>query len=187
MLFDSLDKIKRNSIISAILLIALGTVILICPEKYVPSMMLLFGYALIVLAIVLLLDFITCKKTLMDYILFVAALVILIVGICVSSYRSNVMFVLSVLFGLFLFFDGFRTMVHSFTYARRSKRKGWWILSILSGLLILAGILILWHPLVDDANSMMKAVGGTILFSAAVSCVRLIWTWPIRNTGADKE
>lgn len=35
MLFDSLDKIKRNSILSAILLIALGVVIIICPKAYI--------------------------------------------------------------------------------------------------------------------------------------------------------
>lgn len=181
MLFDSLDKIKRNSIVSAILLIALGILILLCPQVYVPSMMLLFGYALIVVSIVLLLDFIASKRTLMDYVWFVLALVILIVGICVLVSHGDIMFVLAVLFGLFLIFDGTRTMFHSFTYARRSQRKGWWILSILSGLLILAGIAVLWHPFVHDANTMMKVVGATILFSALVSCLRLIWTWPIKK------
>ena len=33
MLFESLDKIRRNSIFSAILLIALGAVIILCPVK----------------------------------------------------------------------------------------------------------------------------------------------------------
>lgn len=181
MLFDSLEKLKRNSLVTAILLIALGTLILICPAQYVPWMMLLFGYALIILAIVLLLNFLTSKKSLVDYVLFIGALLILLIGICTLAYRGNVVFVLSVVFGFFLMLDGLRTLVHSFTYARRSQRKGWWLLTILSCLLIAAGILVLWHPFVNDASSMMKTVGGTVLFSAVVSGLRLIWTWPFRK------
>ena len=34
MLFQSLDKLKRQSILAAILMMALGVVMLICPESY---------------------------------------------------------------------------------------------------------------------------------------------------------
>ena len=37
MLFQSLDKLKRQSILAAILMMALGVVMLICPESYVRS------------------------------------------------------------------------------------------------------------------------------------------------------
>lgn len=51
MLFDSLDKIKRNSIMSAIILAAIGIVILICPSSYVNSLILVSGYTLIIISI----------------------------------------------------------------------------------------------------------------------------------------
>lgn len=51
MLFESLDKIKRNAIFSAILLVALGAAILLCPDAYIPTMILGFGYSLVVIAL----------------------------------------------------------------------------------------------------------------------------------------
>ncbi|MBP5467603.1 MAG: hypothetical protein J6Y43_08610 [Clostridia bacterium] len=53
MLFDSLYKLKRNSILTAILLIALGTVILVCSERCVGLMIQKLGYTLVVRAIVM--------------------------------------------------------------------------------------------------------------------------------------
>ena len=38
MLFQSLDKLKRQSILAAILMMALGVVMLICPESYVNTL-----------------------------------------------------------------------------------------------------------------------------------------------------
>lgn len=70
MLFESLDKLKRNSIMSAILLIALVAIIIICPEKWIPSLMLVFGYALVVIAIVMMLNFFNGTKSLMEYLKF---------------------------------------------------------------------------------------------------------------------
>lgn len=52
MLFDSLDKLKRNSILSAILLMALGAIMLICPPNYVDLLAQVAGYILIVIAMV---------------------------------------------------------------------------------------------------------------------------------------
>lgn len=182
MLFESLDKIKRNSILSAILLIALGAVIMICPDAYILSLTNAFGYIIIVLSIVMTLDFFTSKKSLMDYLKFTGALVLLIVGICVLVFQDDIMHVLAWLFGFLLILDGGRTMFHSFTYARRSKRKGWWVLTILSFLLIIAGVVLFVNLGWDTPTQLMKVIGCAVLFSAVVSGIRLIWTWPLRNT-----
>jgi uncharacterized membrane protein HdeD (DUF308 family) len=182
MLFDSLDKIKRNSIFSAILLMALGAVMLLCPENYIDSFTLGAGYLLVIVALVMMLDFFSSRKALMDYIMFVVALVVLILGVCVLIFNEDIMVVLSRLFGILLVADGGRTIFHAFAYARRSERKGWWVLVILSVLLILAGIGIFVNPFFKTSNELMKGIGATVLFSALISAVRLIWTWPLRNT-----
>lgn len=184
MLFESLDKLKRNSILSAILLIALGAVIMLCPDNYVVSLTNAFGYTIIVLSIVMSLDFFSSKKSLMDYLKFTGALILLIVGICVLVFQNDITRVLAWLFGFLLILDGGRTMIHSFTYARRSKRKGWWVLTILSVLLIFAGVILFTNPWWDTPNKLMKVIGCAVLFSAVVSGVRLIWTWPLRNAKA---
>ena len=182
MLFESLDKLKRNSILSAILLTTLGAIILILPERLVPMLILVLGYVLVVLALVMMLGFLSSKKSLMDYIKFVAALAIFIVSICVLVYRSDIVPVLEWLFGLLLILDGARTLIHSFTYARRSQRKGWWVLTILSLLLILAGAILLVNPWWDTPSKLTKVIGCAVLFSAIISGLRLFWTWPLRNS-----
>ena len=85
------------------------------------------------------------------------------------------------LFGFLLILDGARTMYHSFTYARRSKRQGWWVLTILSLLLIGTGIVIFANPWWGTPDLLMKVIGFAILFAAIISAIRLIWTWPLRS------
>lgn len=166
---------------SSILLIALGVIILICPMDYIPWLIQLLGYTLIVLAIVMMLNFFSGQKSLMEYLKFVGALVLGIVGICVLVFQSDIIHVLAWVFGFLLILDGGRTMIHSFTYARRSKRKAWWVLTILSVLLVTAGVILFVNPWWDTPDMLMKVIGCAVFFSAAVSGVRLIWTWPIRN------
>ncbi len=181
MLFESLDKLKRNSIMSAILLTVLGIIVMICPRDRIPMLTLVFGYTLIIIAIVMMLNFFASKKSLMDYIKFVGALALLIVGACVLIFRDDLLRVLAWLFGVLLILDGARTMFHAFTYARRSQRKGWWVLAVLSLLLIVAGIIVFLNPWWDTPNMLMKVIGCAVLFSAVVSGFRLLWTWPLRN------
>ena len=95
--------------------------------------------------------------------------------------------VLAWLFGFLLVVDGGRTMVHSFTYARRSQRKGWWVLSILSVLLMGTGVILFLNPWWQTEDVLMKVIGCAILFSAIVSGIRLIWTWPLRNSKGGNE
>lgn len=95
MLFESLDKLKRNSILSAILLIFLGAVIIVCPQAYIPALTLAFGYALVIIAIVLILNFLSGKKSLMEYLKFTGALILGLVGIAALVYRNDIMRVLA--------------------------------------------------------------------------------------------
>lgn len=187
MLFESLDKLKRNSILSAILLIFLGAVIIICPKAYIPSLTLVFGYTLVVIAIILTLNFLSSKKSLMDYMKFTGALLLGLVGIAVLAFRSDIMRVLAWLFGFLLVLDGIRTIIHSFTYSRRSQRKGWWVLTILSSLLVITGILLFVNPWWNTPDMLMKVIGCAVFFSAIVSGIRLIWTWPLRNVKEESE
>lgn len=187
MLFESLDKLKRNSIMSSILLIALGAVIMICPETYIPSLTLVFGYTLIVVGIVMMLNFFSGKKSLMEYLKFCGALILVIIGICVLVFRGELLAVLGWLFGFLLILDGVRTVVHACTYARRSKRKAWWMLIILSVPLVVAGVVLFFNPWWESEVTLMKVIGCAIFFSAFVSALRLIWTWPLKNEKGGEE
>ena len=187
MLFESLDKIKRNAIISAILIMALGAIILLCPDIYIPTLVLGFGYALVIIALVMILNFFSSNKSLMDYLKFTGALILLIVGVCVLVFRGETIMVLACLFGFLLFLDGVRTLIHSFTYSRRSHRKAWWVLTILSLLLMAIGVMLFLNPWFGEMGSLTNAVGTAVLFAAVVSALRLIWTWPVKKEKGGDE
>ena len=187
MLFESLDKIKRNAILSAILLAALGAIILLCPDVYIPTLILGAGYALIIIALVFIMDFFSSNKSMMDYLKFTGSLILVIVGICVLVFRGETIMVLACLFGFLLFLDGVRTLIHSFTYSRRSHRKAWWVLTILSLLLMAIGVMLFLNPWFGELGTLTNAVGTAVLFAAVVSGVRLIWTWPVKKEKGGEE
>ena len=102
MLFQSLDKLKRQSILAAILMMALGVVMLICPESYVNTLVVTVGYGIIIFAIVEMLEFIVSKKALIHYITFTIALFIAILGVFILIYNQDLLKALGWLFGFVL-------------------------------------------------------------------------------------
>ena len=186
MLFEALDKLKRNAIFSTILLVSLGSIILICPEEYIPWLIVMIGYAMITFAIVQMLDFFTTKRALIHYIYFCGAMLVAIIGICVLINQENVVHVLSWLFGFLLVVDGGHSVFYAWFYTRNSQRKGWWILLILSLLLAACGVILFVNPWWTRPVSLMKVIGAMIQLSAAINALRLIWVWPLRG-GAENE
>ena len=70
MLFQTLDRLKRQSVLAAIITMSLGVVMLICPENYVNALVVTAGYIMIIFALVKILEFIAGKKALIHYIIF---------------------------------------------------------------------------------------------------------------------
>ncbi|MBQ6442210.1 MAG: DUF308 domain-containing protein [Lachnospiraceae bacterium] len=178
MLFESLDKIRRGTLLSAILLIALGLVILICPVAYIDSLILAFGYGLVIICIVMLLEFFTNKNMLVEYMNLVIALALGIVGLCVLIFRDDVMTTLAWLSSFLLLLHGVLTLRYSLTYARRSGKKSWWVFTLLAILLIACAIILFFNPWWNTPDMLAKVIGIAVFFSAAVSIIRLIWAWP---------
>ncbi len=180
MLFQTLDKLKRQAILAAILMIAFGVVMLICPERFVNAMVVTVGYVMIIFALVKILEFIASKKAPIHYIIFTGALIIAIFGIFILIYNEDLLRALGLLFGFVLVQDGIFTFFNALIFARRSNRRGWWVLIVLSVLLIGLGVLIFLNPWWDQPRLLMKVIGGALLFSAFVSALRLIWVWPFK-------
>lgn len=187
MLFQTLDRLKRQSTLAAILMMALGVVMLICPESYVNTLVVTVGYGMIVFAIVEMLEFVASKKALIHYILFTGALIIAILGVFILIYNQDLLKALGWLFGFVLLQDGLFTLLNALLFARRSNRKGWWMLAILAAALMVLGVLIFLNPWWDSPSLLMKVIGGALLFSALVSALRLVWIWPFKNEKEDEE
>ena len=187
MLFETLEKLKRQSILAAILMMALGVVMLICPESYVNTLVVTVGYGMIVFAIVEMLEFLGSKKALIHYICFTGALIIAILGVFILIYNQDLLKALGWLFGFVLVQDGLFTLLNALLFARRSNRKGWWMLIVLAAVLMALGVLIFLNPWWESPSLLMKVIGGALLFSALVSALRLVWVWPFKNEkeGAD--
>ena len=187
MLFQTLDKLKRQSILAAILMMALGVVMLICPESYVNTLVVTMGYGMIVFALVEMLEFVASRKALIHYILFTGALIIAILGVFILIYNQDLLKALGWLFGFVLLQDGLFTLLNALLFARRSNRKGWWMLVVLAVALMALGVLIFLNPWWDSPSLLMRVIGSALLFSAFVSALRLVWIWPFKNEKEDAE
>ena len=180
MLFQELSKIKRSSIMTSIILVAVGIVMIMCPAQYVDSLVSVLGYGMVIFAAVMMLNFISAKKSLINYIKFAGALVMMLLGISVLVF-SNIVLIIGIVFGLVLIGDGILTIINTVLYVRRAQRKGWWFLVLLSVLMILAGLVILVNPWWNEPIKLFDVIGGMLLFSSLVSIVRLIIIWPIKD------
>ena len=185
MLFQTLDKLRKQSVLAAIIMMSLGVVMLICPAKYINSLVVTAGYIMIIFALVQILEFIAGKKALIHYIIFTGALTLMIFGIFILIYNENVLQVLKWLFGFVLLQDGIFSVLNALIFARRSKRRGWWILIMLSCMLMAIGIFIIANPWWNSPRFLMKVIGGALLFSAFASALRLIWVWPFKTEEGD--
>ena len=126
-------------------------------------------------------QFISGKKALIHYIVFTGALIIAILGIFILIYNKDLLKALGWLFGFVLVQDGLFTLLNALLFARRSNRKGWWMLVVLAVALLTLGVTIFLNPWWDSPSLLMKVIGGALLFSAFVSALRLVWVWPFKN------
>ena len=180
MLLEELSKIKRSSIMTSIILAAIGIVMILCPPQYVGSLVAVLGYVLAILSGVMILNYITNKKSLINCVKFAGALIILLLGIAILVFE-NIMLFIGIVFGVVLVADGLITMINTWMYARRAKLKGWWLLVLFSLLLIAGGVIILVNPWWNETLKLFDVIGMMLLFSSLVGIVRLIIIWPIKD------
>lgn len=181
MLFQELGKLKRRMVMTSVIMIAVGILMLIWPESLVDVLISAAGYALLVLAVYMALDFSSGKRVLVNYIYLTGALLIGILGAAILFFRENILQALGVLFGIFLILEGLNELLNTWKYARRAKRAGWPLMILLSLLLIASGIVIFANPWWDTPGALMKVIGGMMLFSSAVGIIHVIMIWPFKN------
>lgn len=181
MLFQELGKLKRTSIMSSIIMVAVGELMIMCPEQYVNSLVSVLGYGLLIFAAVIILDFISGKKVLMNYIYLSGALVLALVGAAILVFDSDAVRVIGLVFGVWLIGVGLVDIINALMYARRAGRQGWWVLAVLSVLLIVCGLVVLVNPWWSEPVKLFDVIGGMLLFSSVVSIVRLVLVWPIKG------
>ena len=179
MLFQELNKIKRSSIVMSITLMALGLMMAMCPERYINSLISTLGCILIIVAVVMILEYLDSKKVLFNTVLLTIAIVMGLVGIAVLVFENHILQILGWSFGVLAVIQGIETMYNAIMYVRPSKRPGWWMLMLLGAVLIAMGVLIFLNPWWDTPRALLKVIGLTLLFDAGIGILRLIFIWPI--------
>lgn len=180
MLFQELNKIKRTSINISMVLMTLGLIMVICPERYIDALVEGLGYVMLVVAIVMVLNYLSSKKVLFNTIQLMAALILGLVGTSVLVFKDHVLQILGWAFGVLMVLQGIETTYSALMYVRPSKRRGWWLLTILAVLLLAIGVLIFLNPWWNTPADLLKIIGAALLFDALVGLLRLIWIWPIK-------
>ena len=181
MLFQSLDKLKRNAIMTTIVLMFIGNTLMFVPETYFAFLDSALGFALLVVAVTGIFHFISSGKALIHYIYLALSLFSGLMGIMFFVFDDFLLQLLTWLVGVIPILFGVYGIWHAIAFARRSGRKGWWILIILSAALMVFGGVIFWNPWMDSTRATIQVIGGTLMFSAIISALRLIWLWPIRR------
>ncbi|MBR3629211.1 MAG: DUF308 domain-containing protein, partial [Oscillospiraceae bacterium] len=102
-------------------------------------------------------------------------------GIMIMLYEGIFLWILSWLVGIFPILSGIHGIFHTLAFLRHSGKQGWWVLVLLSALLIVFGGIVLWHPWLTSTQAMLQVVGGVMLYSALVSGLKLIWLWPVQK------
>ena len=186
MLFNSLDKFKRKLVMMIIFLMFIGLTLFVVPVSYIPMLGKILGFGFLVFSILHMFEFIGSNKALIHYIRLFIGLLMGLAGILLFAIDGLFMALLNWLVGTIPLLLGGIGIYYALTYARRSGRKGWGVLVLLSCLLLLFGTIIFWNPWTDDPRKILYVIGGTLFYSAVVYAASLFWIWPFRqNTESD--
>lgn len=180
-MFETLDKIKRDSIMTTIIFIFAGNLLLIIPEPYIPFLSNAVGFVLLVVSVATVFNYMGSAKALIHYIKLAGGLFAGLFGIMLFTFDELFILVLTALVGVIPFLLGLYGIYHAVAFARRSKRRGWWILIILSSLLIIFGGFAFLNPWKESAQAVLQVTGGSLMYSAFVSLLSLIWIWPVHR------
>ena len=181
MLFNELDKIKRSAVMTTIVLIFVGNILLVTPEGYIPVIGGALGYGLLVTGCMVLFHFIGSRKSLIHYIELTLGLFAGLLGVMIFVFDNLILQMLSWFVGLIPIVLGIYGIGHALNFTRKTGRKGWWILILLSVLMIAGGLAILINPWWNETTELFFVIGVMLLFSSLVSIVRLIIIWPIKD------
>lgn len=178
MLFEALDRVKRTVVMTVIYFMFFGLVLLVVPESSLPLLGEAVGFVLSVSAVLAIFDFIASKRVLIDCLRLVMGLFKGVIGVMIVTFDgffSELLWwavcTLPVILGGLLLY-------HAFTFARRSGRRGWWVLVLLAMLLLVFAILVLWNPWNIRPVHSARIVGGVLSYDAVVSALSLVWIWP---------
>ena len=185
---EGLNKIKQQSIMTAIMLMAAGLILVIWPTEFIGTLLKTASAILIIWAMLIVMNYTQSKKRFMDDLRLIGGLILGLFGLWIMAFDVETVGVLKWGLGLLLIIDGLHSCLHGIIYARRAHRRCWGFLIPISLIIIALGVLIIICPFGDGSvASQMHSIGWMVVGAAATSMIRLIWMWPLREPKAKKE
>ncbi len=181
MLFQELERMKRDRIMTSIVMIAIGLIMIMSPVRYMGQLVSIIGYALLIGCTAMILDYLESKKALMNYIYLTGAIAVGLLGMYVLLIRSDILLLLRLLFGLWFLADGMYAFYSAVTYARRAGSKVWSTLTFLALIESAEGVILLIGPWWETPAEIKPVIGIMLLVSSVISIIRLVLTWPIKS------
>ncbi len=181
MLFQELGKMKRDRIMTSIVMIAIGLIMIMSPVRYMAPLVSVMGYALLIGCTAMILDYFESKKALVNYIYLTGAIAAGLLGLYVLLIRSDILLLLRLLFGLWFLADGLYAYYNAVTFARRAGSKVWGTLTLLALIELVEGVILLISPWWYTPAEIKPVIGIMLLVSSVISIIRLILTWPIKG------
>ena len=181
MLFEGLSKVKRLSLMSSIVLMAIGIFLVLWPGDQIALLMEIIGIMLGIIAIILFFNHLSSKKSMADYMLFTLALILGILGVTIITFKIETIYVLSWIFGIIITMDGIHGLVHTLVFVRRSHSKSWKLLLPLAILLLLIGLTIIIHPWWNTPEKIKLVIGWMIVAASLIGFIRMMIVWPIQD------
>ncbi len=180
MLSREIDKIKSRTLMTAIVMMFAGLALLILPTSNYETIGFVTGSAFLVFSIYEILCYIARAGTGVGYIHLIVGMIMGIAGLAFLIYPNFLLWSLWALVSLMPLLVGHYGLIHALGYTRRSGRRGWWVLLILSALLLGFVLFVIINPFADTPEAQMRVVGGTLMYSSIIQALALIWLWPAR-------
>lgn len=187
MLFEGLDRFKRSAVMTTIILMIAGNILLVLPDSILPYFNELAGFALLVAALVSIFQFLSSRKALIHYISLTVGLICGMLGLFFLVFEDLLTRILIWLVCVFPIVGGLYGIYHALMFARRSGRRGWWILIVMSLALVAFGGFVFYNPWFDSTLARMRVIGATLMYTSVVSGLRLIWLWPIKKSKGEEH
>lgn len=92
MLFEELNSLKRNVIMTSVILMSFGVVLLMLSVKYLPAVIEAVGAVMVIIAIVNIFDFLSSNKSLIHFIMLTFSIAIGIGGIAVLVFQTSIFY-----------------------------------------------------------------------------------------------
>ncbi len=141
---DLFSKIKRESLWTSILCIAVGVMFCVWPGEILIMLCRIVGAILLIAGAVLIVAALAAHEKTGRFIRLIPGVICLVIGIWIVSKPGTFVVLIPILIGVLLIYHGIKDLIFCFE-VKKGQGAGWWLGLIFAALTIVLGILLVLH------------------------------------------